>query len=88
MERDDSAEAESWDEIHGFVSPGEYRRFLAWVNEALESKALVELPVEDRYGQSQVFEERWFEAPSGARWRLVAPDPPFQGVFLRLSAAT
>jgi hypothetical protein len=45
---------------------------------------LAEVPVEDRYSGSFMFNEHWFRAPSGAIWRLVAPDPPFRGVFERV----
>lgn len=68
----------------GFASPGEFQRFLRWIQSALNEGALIEIPVQQRYGPSEMFAERWFEAPSGQRWRLVAPEPPFQGVFLRV----
>lgn len=73
---------EGWDEIQSFTSPGEFRRFQLWIEEALAEGALVEIPVLSRYGRSDMFDERWFRAPSGQRWRLVAPNPPFLGVFL------
>ena len=78
----DSRNPEGWDEIQGFTSSGEYRRFLIWIQSALNEGALVEIPVGARYGPSEMLDERWFEAPSGQRWRLVAPEPPFLGVFL------
>ena len=76
-----------WDEIHGFDSPGEYNRFLVWVSEALDEGALVEVPVLDRYSGSEMFDERWFRAASGQLWRLVAPEPPFRGIFLMIGEA-
>lgn len=79
---------EGWDQITGFTSPGEYRRFLLWIQSALDEKSLVEIPVQARYGPSEMFDERWFEAPSGQRWRLVAPEPPFLGVFLMVEEDT
>jgi hypothetical protein len=72
---------EDWDEIHGFQSPDEFRRFERWIDEALDQEALVEIPVTERYGGASVFSERWLIATSGRRWRLVSPDPPFLGVF-------
>lgn len=72
---------EDWDEIHGFASPGEYRRFEAWVGEALEEGALTEIEVAVPYSGSSMFYERWFRSASGQVWRLVTPDPPFRGVF-------
>jgi hypothetical protein len=69
-----------WDEIHDFGSPGEYQRFLLWLSKALTESQLVEIPVGTHY-LSTAFEERWFRSPSGAVWRVVAPDFPFRGVF-------
>lgn len=78
----DNRNPESWDRIEGFTSPGEFQRFLLWIQSALDEGALVEIAVQERYGPSEMFDERWFEARSGQRWRLVAPEPPFLGVFL------
>lgn len=74
--------SEGWDEIHGFDSPGEYRRFLTWIADGLTDGSLEEVAVERRYSGSELFEERWFRAQSGQLWRLVAPEPPFRGVFV------
>jgi hypothetical protein len=76
-----SRAGEDWDEIDGFQSPEEFRRFERWSDEALAEEALVEIPVTERYAGASVFSERWFLAVSGRRWRLVSPDPPFLGVF-------
>jgi hypothetical protein len=73
---------EGWEEIHGFATPGEFRRFLIWIADAIGDGSLVEVAVVDRYSGSEMFEERWFAANSGQVWRLVAPEPPFLGVFL------
>ncbi|GAA5147162.1 hypothetical protein GCM10025768_06740 [Microbacterium pseudoresistens] len=78
---------EGWDEIQSFASPSEYQRFLLWIQSAIDEEALTEIPVQRRYGPSEMFDERWFAAPSGQRWRLVAPEPPFLGVFLMLESA-
>ena len=84
----DSRNPERWDEIRGFTSPGEYQGFLIWIQLALDEGALVEIPVRARYGPSEMLDERWFEAPSGKRWRLVAPETPFMGVFLMVQDDT
>jgi hypothetical protein len=76
--------AEEWDEIHGFVSPGEFARFLSWIEDVLADGLLREVAVEQRYAHATVFEERWFRATSGEIWRVVAPDPPFMGVFEKI----
>ncbi len=84
----DTRNPEGWDEIEGFISPGEFQRFRLWVQSALDEGSLAEIPVQARYGPSEMFDECWFEAPSGQRWRLVAPEPPFLGVFLMVDGDT
>jgi hypothetical protein len=75
---------EDWDEIHGFTSPGEFQRFQRWIAEATAEGVLTEVPVESGYSGSSLFDEHWYRAPSGAVWRVVAPEPPFHGVFERV----
>lgn len=75
---------EEWDEIHGFASPGEFDRFRKWIDEALQEGALAEVPVESPYSGSTMFDERWYRSTAGDTWRVVAPDPPFRGVFERV----
>lgn len=79
------APTEAWDEIHQFKSPAEFQRFTNWLTEALRSGDLTETEVGERYSGATVFDERWFRAPSGQLWRVVAPDPPFQGIFTRVT---
>ena len=81
----DQPPTDDWDEIHGFVSPGEFRRFQNWIVKQVQEGALVEVQVEEPYSGSPLFDERWFHTTSGTVWRLVAPDPPFRGVFERVS---
>lgn len=80
-----ASNSEQWDEIHGFASLGEYQRFLAWVSESLYEQSLSEVPVLNRFSGSEMFNERWFVAPSGQIWRLVGPEAPFRGAFLRVA---
>lgn len=73
---------EDWDEIDGFWSPGEYRRFLRWVAEAIDEGALFEMPVQvPTPGIGESTGERWFRARSGRIWSIIPPDPPFTGMF-------
>jgi hypothetical protein len=74
----DRGRVEDWEEIHGFQSPDEFRRFERWIREALRDGSAIEIPVDRPYSGS-VFEERWFRAVSGRIWRLVKPDAPFLG---------
>ena len=75
---------DDWDEIHGFASQAEFERFRRWIREARNEGELVQLPVASPYGGTTAFEEYWYKARSGSTWRLVAPEPPFRGVFERL----
>lgn len=72
-----------WDEIHGFESPREFRRFQRCIDRAIEEGALRSVALEERYGDA-AFDEWWYAEPSGSIWRLVAPEAPFRGVFLRV----
>jgi len=72
-----------WPEVHGFRSPNEFAR-LAGALEA--SPDVTETAVEVPYCGSPRFTERWFVLGDGTAWRLVAPDPPFRGVFEPIAA--
>ena len=71
------------EEIESFRSPGEFERFVAWLELQLERGALEELPVGTPYGNGNMWRERWFRLPgSDEPWRLVEPDVPFYGIFM------
>jgi hypothetical protein len=78
-------EASDWEEIHGFASPGEFERFRQWLREAIDEGGLTEVDVAERYSGSTIFHEQWLATPEGEIWRVVDPDFPFRGVFLRVS---
>jgi hypothetical protein len=67
-------------EIHGFRSRDEFERFERWISKLVDDGEIDQVAVERRYADAS-FEERWFRERDGARWRLVAPDVPFRGVF-------
>jgi hypothetical protein len=71
-----------WEEIHGFSSPGEYRRFVQYIEEQAKSDVAREIPVDPLYGKGMIYGGRWFQdVETGAVWRLVEPDPPFRGLW-------
>lgn len=70
-----------WEEIHGFASPGEFERFEIWIAEGVADGVLTPIEVGSPYSGSAMSDERWFRSALGESWRLVAPDPPFLGVF-------
>lgn len=74
-----------WEEIEEFSSPGEYDKFVNWIEGHIASGKVKEVPVEKRYGG---FKERWFRCPTcGTIWRLVDHDFPFKGLFARVEGA-
>jgi hypothetical protein len=71
-----------WEEIHGFQSPAEYKRFVAYIEREVEQGLAVEGPVDPEYAEGMIFGGRWFkDLESGVVWRLVSPDIPFRGCW-------
>ena len=71
-----------WEEIHGFSSPGEYERFLEYIQEQIRTGRVQEIPIDPSYGPVLLFGGRWLRhSSSGEVWRLIPPDPPFYGVW-------
>jgi hypothetical protein len=74
--------ASAWEEIHGFESPGEYARFVRYVERQVDEDHVREEAVDPDYGAGMIFGGRWFrDLESGELWRLVPPDPPFRGCW-------
>lgn len=73
------------EEIKGFHSLSEYKRFLSYIEDRMRDHDLFEIAVESQYANSKIFIERWFECVGcSQRWRLVAPDFPFKGLWEKL----
>jgi hypothetical protein len=71
-----------WDEIHGFMSPGEFKRFVQYLEGQLANGVVREQPADPLYGKGMIYGGRWFQdIETGAIWRLVPPDPPFRGLW-------
>ncbi len=71
-----------WEEIHGFASPGEYARFEQYLEGQVTGGVARELPADPAYGKGMLYGGRWFQdVETGAIWRLIAPDPPFLGLW-------
>lgn len=72
------------EDINGFRSPGEYERFIHYIESCMKDKELIETAVKNSYAGSAL-RERWFQCVlCNKTWRLVAPDFPFKGVFCRV----
>ena len=79
---DSSLNSHIWEQIHGFSSPGEYRRFVSFIEVQVSQGQADEVPVELGYGAGEIYGGRWFrDRDSGQVWRLVAPDFPFRGLW-------
>jgi hypothetical protein len=76
-----------WEEIHGFASPGEYKRFVQYIEEQVVSGVVKEQRADPLYGKDMICGGRWFQdLETGAVWRLVAPDYPFRGLWEPLAS--
>ena len=75
-----------WEAIHGFESPGEYRRFCSWLAAQVNAGSVEEVPV-TRPSDDLIsgLDEKWYRCKaSGDVWRLVAPQAPFRGLWAGL----
>jgi hypothetical protein len=71
-----------WEEIRGFASPGEYERFVRYIEGLVSSGYAQEIPVDPTYVPNQVYGGRWFaDKNTGEIWRLVEPDFPLKGLW-------
>ena len=73
----------NWEEIHGFDTLGEYRRFCAWLELQVLDGTAENIPI--GHSKKEVpfgSDEKWFRCnESGEVWRLVAPDSPSRGFW-------
>jgi hypothetical protein len=71
-----------WEDIRGFQSPNEFKRFEKWMSSQIEANAAKTIPMGRLRDRLPVAGEKWIECTScGARWALAPPDPPFTGFF-------
>lgn len=71
----------NWEAIHGFTTPGEYRRFCDWLESQVTAGMVENIPVGKSKNEVPFgFDEKWYMCKdSGDVWRLVAPAAPFHG---------
>ena len=70
-----------WQSIDGFGSDREYEQFLLWITEQVEAGIATEVRVRKKYSGVD-WDEHWYRCIATKEvWRLVAPDPPFNGIF-------
>jgi len=55
------------------------------VNQQVEFGLARRVPLDPQRAWGTAWDEHWYECVStGEIWRLVAPDPPFRGVFKKV----
>lgn len=70
-----------WFEINDFQSLIEFKRFVVWIEQQLNSDFVEEIEAKEFY-LSPNNEERWFYCSTNNEiWRLVYPDGPFHGYW-------
>lgn len=71
-----------WEEIHGFATPGEYVRFVQYIEKQVKDGHAEEIVPDPDYGYGKIFGGRWFkDVQTSKTWRLVPPDIPFKGLW-------
>ena len=74
-----------WQNIDHFRSLADYESVRASVAQQVNSGQVLEVRVAKPYSGLKTIDERWFRcSKSGEVGRLIAPDPPFPGIFQRV----
>jgi hypothetical protein len=74
-----------WEPVDGFNSLAEYERLRDSVSEQVRSGQADERRVARPYSGLKTIDEHWYRCKAtGETWRLIAPDPPFPGIFDKL----
>jgi hypothetical protein len=75
-----------WEEVEGFVSLVEFRSFERWMTGQVSAGMARQVPVADPYRHDEpALVEVWYvHLMSREVWRLVWPEPPFDGIFQKI----
>jgi hypothetical protein len=79
-----------WEEVDGFTSLAEFRSFERWLVGQVSGGLARQVPVGSPYlhdgaRETIVLVEVWYlHLPSRETWRLVWPEPPFDGIFKKI----
>ena len=74
-----------WTAVDGFESFADYEMVRASINDQIKAGLVDERRVGKPYSGLETLDERWYKCrATGQIWRLIAPDPPFQGIFEKL----
>jgi hypothetical protein len=71
-----------WEVVAGFESFADYERLRDSVTEQVRLGQADERRVAKPYSGLKTIDEHWYKCKdTGEIWRLIAPDPPFPGIF-------
>jgi hypothetical protein len=74
-----------FEEIHGFAFPGEYKRFLDYLDRQVKADVIKEIFPEVEAAAIRMHQRRCFkELDTGYVWRLLIPDPLCYGAWERV----
>lgn len=79
-----------WEEVDGFTSLVEFRSFERWMTGQVSGGLARQVPVAVPYRHGDgdggiVLVEVWYlHLQSRETWRLVWPEPPFDGIFKKI----
>lgn len=77
-----------WTAIDRFESLAHYEDFLARITKEVSDGRARLVPVDPKRAWGTAWDEHWYEClPNKEIWRVVAPEPPFRGVFKKLDPA-
>lgn len=80
-----------WEEVDAFFSLAEFRSFERWMLGQVSSGLARQVPVATPYrhvsqqGELLVAEVWYLHLQSRETWRLVWPEPPFDGIFKKIA---
>jgi hypothetical protein len=79
-----------WEEVDGFTSLVEFRSFERWMQGQVSGGLARQVPVASPYTldggtDTIILVEVWYlHLQSREMWRLVWPEPPFDGIFKKI----
>ncbi|HVC78355.1 MAG TPA: hypothetical protein VND96_17740 [Candidatus Micrarchaeaceae archaeon] len=71
-----------WEPVDGFGSLAEYEQLRSRLTEQVQARLASERRISWGRGWGSAWHEEWFRCQvTRETWRLIAPDPPFRGIF-------
>jgi hypothetical protein len=71
-----------WEPVDGFESLAEYERLRSRLTEQIQAGVASKKRISWGRGWGTAWDESWYRCKETREtWRLIAPDPPFRGIF-------